>query len=309
MRGAPDPPDERSARVRVRAAKVRASTTAKHLAERAQAERSHHRSLDATFEVVDHDAEIGGGIMAGALAYRLFIWLLPLAHSSRSPACRFRRRRRGSSSSPRQAAKSMGLAGLVSSSVAGSAKSSARWYALFVGVPLLLYATRSVLRALLVTHRLIWEDARGSVRKPNLRATAGSSSPHSSASSSSPASRMPPGMKAAAAARSSRCAVCSIPYAALWLFVSLRLPHAQAGWRDLIPGSLLFAVGAEALHLFTAYVIGPQAASKEGTYGALGVAAALLLGLFLLSRLAIASAVMNATLWRRRMRRRGDTAP
>jgi uncharacterized BrkB/YihY/UPF0761 family membrane protein len=100
-----------------------------------------------------------------------------------------------------------------------------------------------------------------------------------------------------------------LPYAALWLLVSLRLPHAQAGWRDLIPGSLLFAVGAEALHLFTAYVIGPQASSKEGTYGTLGVAAALLLGLFLLSRLAIASAVLNATLWRRRTRRAGGTAP
>ena len=95
----------------------------------------------------------------------------------------------------------------------------------------------------------------------------------------------------------------------VWLLVSLLLPHGQAGWRHLIPGSLFFAVGAEALHLVTAYFIGPQAANKEGTYGALGVAAALLLGLFLLSRLAIASAVLNATLWRRRERRAGGVAP
>ena len=38
------------------------------------------------------------------------------------------------------------------------------------------------------------------------------------------------------------------------------------------------------------------ALAKEGTYGALGVAAALLVGLFLISRLAVATAVLNATL-------------
>ncbi len=304
MRGAPDPPHAPSARVRVRAAKVRATTTAKHLADRAQAERSRHRSLDATFEVVDRDAEIGGGIMAGALAYRLFIWLLPLALVS---IAGLGFAAAAESDSPRQAAKSMGLAGLVSSSVAGSAKSSARWYALLVGVPLLLYATRSVLRALLVTHRLVWEDARASVRKPNLRATA-------ELLAALVGFFVISGLANAAREQTSGggalvTLAALVPYAALWLLVSLRLPHGRAGWRDLIPGSLFFAVGAEALQLVTAYFIGPQAASKEGTYGALGVAAALLLGLFLLSRLAIASAVLNATLWRRRARRAGGVAP
>lgn len=303
MSGAPDPPDARSARVRVRAATERATTTAHHLAERAQAERSRHRSLDATFEIVDHDAEIGGGIMAGALAYRLFIWLLPLALVS---IAGLGFAAAAESDSPRHAAKTMGLAGLVSSSVAGSAKSSARWYALLVGVPLLLYATRSVLRALLVIHRLIWQDARKSVRKPNLRATA-------ELLAALIGFLLISGVANAARDRNAGGGLLVtlavlVPYAALWLLVSLRLPHGQAGWLDLVPGSLLFAVGADALHLVTAYVIGPQAASKEGTYGALGVAAALLLGLFLLSRLAIASAVLNATLWRRRARRaHGDT--
>ena len=54
---------------------------------------------------------------------------------------------------------------------------------------------------------------------------------------------------------------------------------------------------------FIAYVITPWALAKQGTYGALGVAAALLVGLFLVSRLVVASAVVNATLWERRARR------
>jgi hypothetical protein len=51
------------------------------LSERAQEERGRHGWLDATFEVVDRDGEVAGGIIAGALAYRLFIWLLPLGLS------------------------------------------------------------------------------------------------------------------------------------------------------------------------------------------------------------------------------------
>ena len=54
------------------------------------------------------------------------------------------------------------------------------------------------------------------------------------------------------------------------------------------------------LHVVTAYVIAPQASSKQGTYGSLGIAAALLLGFYLISRLVVATAVVNATLVRRR---------
>ena len=52
---------------------------AERLAQRAETERAQHRSVDAVFEMVERDSEVGGGIIAGALAYRLFIWLLPVA--------------------------------------------------------------------------------------------------------------------------------------------------------------------------------------------------------------------------------------
>ena len=96
------------------------------------------------FDMADHDSEVGGGIMAGALAYRLFIWILPLTFVAiaglgiASDAA---------SRSPESAARSMGLAGLVSNSVASAANSSARWYALLIGIPLLVYTTRSLLYA------------------------------------------------------------------------------------------------------------------------------------------------------------------
>ena len=36
-------------------------------------------ALDATFETIERDSHIGGGMLAGALSYRLFIFALPLA--------------------------------------------------------------------------------------------------------------------------------------------------------------------------------------------------------------------------------------
>ena len=94
--------------------------------------------------------------------------------------------------------------------------------------------------------------------------------------------------------------VALIPYAGLWLLVTVRLPHRGAPWTALIPGAAVFALGLQLLHAFVVYVITPWAIAKEGTYGALGVAAALLVGLFLISRLVVVAAVVNATLWERR---------
>jgi uncharacterized BrkB/YihY/UPF0761 family membrane protein len=102
-----------------------------------------------------------------------------------------------------------------------------------------------------------------------------------------------------------------IPYAGVWLLVSTRLPHRDAPWTWLVPGAVLFGIGAELLHIVLAYVIGPYAIAKQGTYGALGAAAVLLFGLFLISRLVVGAAIVNASLWERRTRSAptGSAAP
>jgi uncharacterized BrkB/YihY/UPF0761 family membrane protein len=52
-----------------------------------------------------------------------------------------------------------------------------------------------------------------------------------------------------------------------------------------------------------AYLLGPYALQKQGTYGALGMAAALLLSLWVLGRLLVGAAEVNATLWERKRRK------
>jgi membrane protein len=267
------------------------------MAERAEAERSNHGSLDAAFDVAERDSEVGAGIIAGALAYRLFIWLLPfglvlVAGLGIAAGA--------SSESPQAAAKSVGLAGLVSNSIASAAKGSARWYALAVGIPVLLYTTRSLLRALIVAHRLAWTDLRAAAPKPTVRATVrllvllsgyfvltglASTARHSS---------FPAGLLVSL--------ILLVPYGGLWLLVSVRLPHREADWRALLPGALVFGVGGELIQVVAAYFIAPWSLSKQGTYGALGIAAALLFALYVVGRLMVGTAVLNATLWDRKLR-------
>jgi uncharacterized BrkB/YihY/UPF0761 family membrane protein len=297
-RGAQEARPKRLARTRLWAAAMQ--NRAERLQERAQAERRRHDSVDAAFEMADRDGEVGGGIIAGALAYRFFIWLLPLALVV---VAGLGFAADSADESPEDAAESVGLAGLVSDSIARAAESPNRWYALLVGIPVLLWTTRSLLRALIGAHRLVWTDLRSAAPKPTVLGTV-------RLLALLLCGLLFAGLASAVRAWSGGTGLVStllvaLPYAGIWLLASLRLPHRDAPWTALVPGALLFGVGLEVLNIVAAYVIAPWAITKQGTYGALGAAAALLLALFFLSRLIVGAAVLNATLWERGARARG----
>jgi uncharacterized BrkB/YihY/UPF0761 family membrane protein len=266
---------------------------AKHYAERAEALRAGHGSVDTVYVIADRDSEVGGGLMAGALAYRIFIWLLPFALvvvagiGIASSA----------SESPESAAKSLGLQGIVASSVAQAARGSSRWYALLIGVPILLWATRSLLKALVVVHRLVWGDLRRAVPKPTAGATlrflvllVGYFAIFELARA----------VQSWTGSVTLRILVGLLGIFAWWLVLSSRLPHRDAAWRELLPGAAMMAVGLELIASVGTFLIAPRIESSQSTYGALGVAATLLFGLYLISRLVVASAVVNVTVWERR---------
>jgi len=289
-------PASRLARARSRAASARAA--GQRYSERAQDERERHPSIDAVFEMVERDGEVGGGIIAAALAYRVFIWLLPVALVA---VAGLGFAADSASESPEQTADSLGLRGLVSSSIAHAANSPNRWYALVIGIPAVIWATRSVLRVLIGAHRLVWTDDRTRAPKPQLVASLRllgimlCFGVVSGAASAIRAAGTGPGVLATL--------VALLPYAGLWVLVAVRLPHRDAPWPALVPGAAMVALGVEILHVVIAYAITPWAIAKQGTYGALGAGAALLTALFLISRLVVASAVVNATLWERRSAR------
>jgi uncharacterized BrkB/YihY/UPF0761 family membrane protein len=286
-------PRSRVERARVRTAALQAR--AEHISRRAQAERARHRSVDVVFDVAERDAEVGGGIIAAALAYRLFIWLLPVALVA---VVGLGIAADAESESPEAAAEHLGVAGLVSSSVANAAESPKRWYALVIGIPLLVWATRGLLRVLIGAHRLVWLDVRAAAPRPTFVATFRLLALLLCYGVVTTIAAAVRGWSGGVGLLSTL--LLAVPYAVIWLLVTLRLPHRDAVWTALIPGCLLVGLGVELLHVLAAYAFAPWAASRQGTYGALGIAAALLFGFFLVSRLVVAAAVLNATLWDRR---------
>ena len=90
----------------------------------------------------------------------------------------------------------------------------------------------------------------------------------------------------------------------LWLGIDVLLPHGDAPVTSLIPGALLMVAGLQALYLVTIYYFAHRLATSGDLYGSLGIAGTLLLWLYVIARLFVASMFFDAALWKRRRLRR-----
>jgi len=252
--------------------------------------------LDALFETIERDSDVGGGMLAGALSYRLFVFALPLAFFVVAGL--------GLLASalgiePHLISNSVGLAGIVTQQVATTAKGASSWWVALTSFFVLLYATRFLLRSVAIVHSLAWQRSAASVK-----VSAHSFGVFGAALIGQLA------LVAGLGAVNHQTAIgglltlvaFEIAFAGLWLIVSLEVPHGNARWTDLIPGSLFYAIGFSGILIFNVLMLGDLIESKTSTYGALGTAATLLLTFFLLGRVIVGAAVLNATLYERRSR-------
>src|SRR3954452_13992168 len=122
---------------------ARSDVTARWLARghrlgaRVEAARPRPAAVDFGLTLFERDASIGGGLLAGALAYRLFVFLLPSALLFVSGLGLYAG---AAEKSPATVAEEAGLQGLIASQVASSASGDARWLVFIVMVPAVLYA-------------------------------------------------------------------------------------------------------------------------------------------------------------------------
>jgi len=262
---------------------------------RVEASRARHASLDVGFTVVERDSSIGGGLLAGALAYRLFVLLLPSALLFVSGLGLY-----GdiSDKSPSTVAKEAGLHGLIAAQVAATASSSARWLIFILMLPAVLYAIVKLYRAIAIVHAIVWLGS-GRGAKTTRRGVA----------------LLAAGLLLNVTAAEivgwirrsgelfglSALVVYLVLAGGAWLVVSLELPRGGGAWPGLVPGAALFGVGLLFVNVFNVYVTTRLVEDRADTYGALGVATALLFSLVLVGRLMVLSAELNATLADRRL--------
>ena len=85
----------------------------------------------------------------------------------------------------------------------------------------------------------------------------------------------------------------------MFLWTTKVLPNRDVGWRALVPGAALGALGFEALKLVGGIFVPRAVSSSSALYGSIGVVFALLAWLFFFGRLIVYSSVLNVVMWER----------
>jgi uncharacterized BrkB/YihY/UPF0761 family membrane protein len=252
--------------------------------------------VDAGFLVQELDARVGGGILAGALAFRIFLFMVPVVYVVFTV---LGAASRALGHDPAHLADSAGITGILASTVVKVDQQSA-WtqVPLVLGAIVAMFITAGgLLKALYVVHWLIWRVPRS--RPAGLGPRLVLIGLTLLASALGVAVNDARSASGAAGAVIAVLLVTALSFAGWW-WVSWKLPHASCPARALIPGALLMAVGADVLQLLTTYWIGHLVARKTHTYGAVGIALAVLLWVYILGRIVVGSAGLNAALWYRR---------
>jgi uncharacterized BrkB/YihY/UPF0761 family membrane protein len=257
---------------------------------RADDARTRHSWIDLGFDLVERDSEIGGGLLAGALAYRLFVLLLPTALLLVSGLGLYADTVNQSAS---KVARDAGLHGLIASEVAKTASGGARVLVFILMIPAALYALAALYRALAKVYAIAWlGSARGvKVAPRGIAVLAGALAAELVAVGVVGWIRRGNQFGGIAI-----LVVYLVVVGGAWLFVSLELPHRDAHWTELLPGSAVVGLGLLAVNVFNVYVTTRLVEDRANTYGALGIATALLFSLVLVGRVMVFSAELNALL-------------
>lgn len=84
---------------------------------------------------------------------------------------------------------------------------------------------------------------------------------------------------------------------ALWLWTFQALTNRDVGWKPLIPGAVLGAIGLELLKMVGTLYVPRVVASSSALYGSIGVVFAVLAWLLVFGRLVVYATVLNVVRW------------
>jgi uncharacterized BrkB/YihY/UPF0761 family membrane protein len=275
----------------------------RRLQTRADAARARHASIDVGFSLVEHDSSIGGGLLAGALAYRLFVLLLPISLLLVTGLGLYAD---SVDKSPSTVAKEAGLHGLIASEVSHTASGRARGEVFLLMIPAVLYALVALYRAIAKVHAIAWHGSGRGVRitPRGLGVFGGALLVQVFTSEIVGWIRRGNQLGGLAA-----LLVYVVLIGGAWLAVSLQLPHREVRWPALVPGAVLFGIGLLLVNAFNVYVTTRLVQGRVDTYGALGIATAVLFSLGLVGRLMVVSPELNASLYEHRARNDAKILP
>jgi uncharacterized BrkB/YihY/UPF0761 family membrane protein len=282
--------------------RARADETRRTLEQQAKVLRRKHESVRIALEAYDRDRRRAGSLLAGGLAYRLFIWLVPAALVVAST---FGVIADLSSRDPEEVAESAGLAAALAASVARAAQETgnASFVLLLIGLSAVLWAGKSVVKALRLLAGVAWQ-----IRPERLT--------HS--------------LRNSIAFSGLALALIALPvllrplYAGaflldllVWIVTPVALtpafalgfawlPHPDGlRWTAFLPGAALLAIGLQLMRIATSLYFVGKLDRVDDLYGAIGLATVFMVWLFLIGRLVVAAMALNAERWRAATREGG----
>jgi uncharacterized BrkB/YihY/UPF0761 family membrane protein len=275
---------------------MRTATRVEHMRARAMELAPRAPGVEHALAAIGRDRQYGGGLLAGALAFRLFGALLPFTLLL---AVLFGYVATTERDATQQAADASGISEAVLISVADSARLSTgtRWVVMVSAVFALLWAAIWAARAIRAVHQIAWTGGVVRMGQPVQGALVlvGAIVAVVLVISGSAAARELLGTVGLLIALAA-----TLAFFGIWLWLAWLLPHGDAPLRALVPGAILVALGIQIVHLGTVLFIGAKVARASATYGSLGVAFTVLAWLYILSRIVVASAMLNAARWERR---------
>ena len=298
---ASDTKDKKGLSTRLRSARRSIDETRRTWVEKAEQEREKHESVRTLFHLYDEDKGRGGGLLAGGLAYRLFIWLLPAALVASSILRLFAD---SGSQSPSAMAKDVGMGAAMATTVDQAAAQTGRAapILLVMGLVIMLWASRGVLKALRLVSTIAWRLSpvpfQSQVRTTLATAAVLFVLPvYSLVVAPLYGGSLGGDVVATVLATTGLAAV------ATWAAGRLPLPEGVR-WFHLLPGAILFAFGFEALRLATTIYFAGKLDRVDDLYGALGFAAVFMTYLYLLARITVLGLMANAAVYRSNISKR-----
>lgn len=251
---------------------------------------------DAGFEAFQRELALGGGLLAGGLAYRLFLWLLPIGLLGAQMLGIWLD---ANEDGVEDAAKEFGIgaAAIASAGRAVDASQSNRILLVLTGLVVLAWFSLGFVRALQLAYSLAWGLPRRKLRRPLYAVLLfnGLFLTVAVAGAGLAWLREELGLLGVLGVLATIAFQSAVAWLVMWL-----LPRRAERWQELVPGAVLVAVGAQLVSVAVVFYFAPRIGRSTELYGTLGTAAVLLVWLYVVARLITAGAFLNATLWERR---------
>lgn len=231
-----------------------------------------------------------GMLLASAIAFRLFFWVLPAIVLGISVLSGL-----GRAGLDETAADATGITGAARAEVLRALSEGGRswWILAVISLFGLLWATMLLRRALALVNAHLWAAPALKIHTRQLIVsvlffvTLVAIIAFSSRMVARLDALLPGGFLLSLVAQAAIAGAC-------WLAVLVRLPDRRSQWSDLVPGAVLFGAGLALMHLVSRVYLPARFEHSSALYGSLGIAAVILVWLLLFGQLVVWSAVVNA---------------